>query len=121
MAYMVSCEAQTKQGQPCSLEAGKNSKFCHVHDPALQCGFVKRDGQRCIAATGGRGPCTQHKEGAGKSPEWNKRSYRKMRYSPEERRRRRTEREEGVREALAELDRIAKAKSEPIDWFGVGA
>lgn len=103
MTYMVACAATTKQGTPCSIEAGKDSEFCHVHDPALQCGFLKRNGQRCSAATGGRGPCPAHRA---TKPETKKRSQR-VRYSPEERRRRRAEREAGVQEALAELDRIA--------------
>lgn len=52
------CQAITKRGLPCPIET-RGGEFCHVHDPALQCGATKRDGERCAVATGG-GRCKHH-------------------------------------------------------------
>ncbi len=52
------CGSTTRTGQPCPISA-RPSGFCHVHDPAVQCGAIKRNGQRCAVATGG-GPCSAH-------------------------------------------------------------
>lgn len=102
--YKVTCEATTKKGTPCSIEASPGSIFCHVHNPDLQCGATKRNGQRCNVATGG-GPCKYHTPGAQKPP----RRRRRPRFTPEERAQRRAERKRQQRDALAELDRIAEA------------
>jgi hypothetical protein len=53
------CRATTRKGQPCPINP-RPSGLCHVHDPAVQCGVRKKNGQRCGNATGG-GPCTIHK------------------------------------------------------------
>ena len=52
------CGGTTRTGRPCPIPA-RPSGLCHVHDPAVQCGAVKKDGQRCTVATGG-GPCAVH-------------------------------------------------------------
>ncbi len=52
------CRMTTRTGQPCPI-AARPSGLCHVHDPAVQCGAVKKNGQRCTNATGG-GPCAAH-------------------------------------------------------------
>ena len=53
------CRASTRTRQPCPIVA-RPSGLCHVHDPAVQCGAVKKNGQRCAVATGG-GPCAVHR------------------------------------------------------------
>ncbi len=52
------CGGTTRTGRPCPIPA-RPSGLCHVHDPAVQCGAVKKNGQRCTVATGG-GPCAVH-------------------------------------------------------------
>jgi len=52
------CQETTKKGRPCSIDA-RPSGLCHVHDPAVQCGAIKKNGQRCAVATGG-GRCQSH-------------------------------------------------------------
>jgi ribonuclease HI len=52
------CGAVTRGGKPCPITA-RPSGFCHVHDPAVQCGAAKRNGQLCTVATGG-GLCRVH-------------------------------------------------------------
>lgn len=52
------CAATTHRGLPCPI-AARPSGLCHVHDPAVQCGGIKKNGQRCTNATGG-GPCKAH-------------------------------------------------------------
>ena len=52
------CAATTRAGRPCPTVA-RASGFCHVHDPAVQCGATKKSGERCAAATGG-GRCQYH-------------------------------------------------------------
>jgi hypothetical protein len=53
------CRATTRKGEPCPINP-RPSGLCHVHDPAVQCGARKKNGQRCGNATGG-GPCNIHK------------------------------------------------------------
>lgn len=53
-----SCQATTKAGKPCPIGAS-DSGYCHVHDPALQCGARKKNGEPCGVATGG-GRCAVH-------------------------------------------------------------
>lgn len=56
----MKCAATTKAGKPCPIDA-RPSGFCHVHDPAVQCGVTTRKGKRCMVATGG-GRCDAHRE-----------------------------------------------------------
>jgi ribonuclease HI len=58
------CEMTTRTGQPCPIPA-RPSGLCYVHDPAVQCGAVKNNGQRCAVATGG-GRCSAHRAVADK-------------------------------------------------------
>jgi ribonuclease HI len=60
------CGSTTRTGQPCPIPA-RLSGLCHVHDPAVQCGVMKKNGQRCTVATGG-GPCTVHAAVNGDGP-----------------------------------------------------
>lgn len=60
---MSICTARTKKGLRCTVNAAP-SGFCHVHDPALQCGAPTSSGQLCTVATGGRGRCRKHAEPA---------------------------------------------------------
>ncbi|WP_435589509.1 hypothetical protein [Micromonospora chalcea] len=53
------CRATTRKGEACPINP-RPSGLCHVHDPAVQCGARKKNGQRCGNATGG-GPCNIHK------------------------------------------------------------
>ncbi|OJF13090.1 hypothetical protein EDD30_2314 [Couchioplanes caeruleus] len=55
------CRASTRKGHPCPINA-RPSGLCHVHDPEVQCGAVKKNGQRCTNATGG-GRCAKHRNG----------------------------------------------------------
>lgn len=61
------CSEVTRTGQPCPNNA-RPSGLCHLHDPVVQCGATKRNGQRCTIATGG-GPCTKHQSQASTEPE----------------------------------------------------
>lgn len=90
--YRASCSALTKQGKPCSIEPNEGSEFCHVHDPELQCGFTKRDGERCKMPTGG-GPCEHH---VARNPK----KRRRPRLSPEERQARRARQSAEIDELL---------------------
>jgi hypothetical protein len=47
-------------------DPGTPSGLCHVHDPAVQCRAVKKNGQRCVVATGG-GRCSVHQAVADKT------------------------------------------------------
>jgi ribonuclease HI len=60
------CAAKTRGGQSCPIPA-RGSGLCHVHDPAVQCGAVKKNGQPCTVATGG-GRCPVHVGAAGTAP-----------------------------------------------------
>lgn len=53
------CRAVTKKGTPCPVTP-RPSGLCHVHDPAVQCGVTKRNGEPCAIATGG-GRCDYHR------------------------------------------------------------
>lgn len=53
------CAASTKLGAACPITP-RPSGYCHVHDPAVQCGRPKKDGRPCTVATGG-GPCQAHR------------------------------------------------------------
>ncbi|TWH15963.1 ribonuclease H family protein [Prauserella rugosa] len=53
------CAATTKAGKPCPIDP-RPSGWCHVHDPAVQCGAVTAKGRPCTVATGG-GRCAQHR------------------------------------------------------------
>jgi hypothetical protein len=55
------CAATTNKGRRCPI-AARPSGLCHVHDPAVQCGGIKKNGQRCGNATGG-GRCKMHQGG----------------------------------------------------------
>lgn len=55
---MARCRALTKQRKPCPIEATRTG-LCHVHEPSLQCGADRGNGQRCTIATGG-GYCQTH-------------------------------------------------------------
>ncbi|MEU8070657.1 hypothetical protein AB0B20_12955 [Micromonospora sp. NPDC049151] len=59
------CRATTRKGQPCPI-GPRPSGLCHLHDPAVQCGARKKNGQRCGNATGG-GRCAAHEN----SPMYN--------------------------------------------------
>lgn len=52
------CRASTRKGAPCPINP-RPSGLCPVHDPAVQCGARKKNGQRCGNATGG-GRCAAH-------------------------------------------------------------
>lgn len=52
------CRATTRKGAPCPINP-RPSGLCHVHDPVVQCGARKKNGQRCGNATGG-GRCAAH-------------------------------------------------------------
>ena len=56
----------TRTGQPYPIPA-RPSGLCHVHDPAVQCGAVRTNGQRCTTATGG-GPCAIHRAATDSDP-----------------------------------------------------
>jgi ribonuclease HI len=62
----TACAAATRTGKPCPIPA-RPSGLCHVHDPAVQCGAVKKNGQRCTVATGG-GRCPAHRAEADTGP-----------------------------------------------------
>jgi hypothetical protein len=55
---MARCRAFTKKRRPCPIEA-THTGLCHVHEPSLQCGADKGNGQRCTITTGG-GYCQAH-------------------------------------------------------------
>lgn len=55
------CGETTKAGNKCPNRARENSFFCHIHDPAVQCGAIKKNGTLCAVATGG-GRCKFHKK-----------------------------------------------------------
>lgn len=54
------CRETTKKGRPCIIDA-RPSGLCHVHDPAVQCGAIKKNGQRCVRPSGG-GRCPDHRD-----------------------------------------------------------
>ena len=58
------CEATTKKGTRCKLEAIENSKFCYVHQAKApnvqQCKAKTKSGSRCSRAAKTSGYCTQH-------------------------------------------------------------
>ena len=60
------CRATTRAGQPCSHGA-RPSGLCHLHDPAVQCGAVKKNEQRCTTPTGA-GLCATHRAAADHDP-----------------------------------------------------
>lgn len=52
------CRARTAKGKPCPIGPTPTG-LCHVHEPSLQCGGIKRGGGRCNIPTGGV-PCPAH-------------------------------------------------------------
>lgn len=61
MPQQPTCEAITRKGLPCPTHASPGSIYCHVHNPDLQCGATKRNGERCNVATGGV-RCKYHRD-----------------------------------------------------------
>lgn len=55
---MATCTATKTNGRPCTF-GSRPSGLCHVHDPAVQCGGRKKNGDICRSATGG-GRCPVH-------------------------------------------------------------
>lgn len=55
---MATCTATKNNGKPCTFGA-RPSGLCHVHDPAVQCGGRKKNGDTCRVTTGG-GRCPVH-------------------------------------------------------------
>jgi ribonuclease HI len=60
------CREITLKGRPCPIRA-RPSGLCHLHDPAVQCGAAKTNGQRCTVATGGI-LCDKHQPRTGTEP-----------------------------------------------------
>lgn len=55
----VQCSAYTRKGHRCPNGTSPGFDLCHVHEPALQCGFKRKNGSLCKVATGGK-RCPTH-------------------------------------------------------------